>query len=113
MDEDRRRRIEDMLWMSQHQERILWVRECGHQMASIKVGMTREELLDVFTPDGGISGPTKGVFVYRRCPYFKVVVTFRPFREKDEQGRIKDPWHPQDIITEINGPFVLPWVGGA
>ena len=42
----------------------------------IKSGMTRAELLKVFTTEGGLSTATHRTFVYRGCPYIKVDVDF-------------------------------------
>ena len=42
----------------------------------IKPGMTRAELLKIFTTQGGIWSAMHRTFVYRGCPYIKVDVDF-------------------------------------
>jgi hypothetical protein len=67
---------------------------------SIKPGMTRADLLKVFTTEGGLSTQTWRTFVHSRCPYIKVDVEFAPTTSKQEQ--------PTDIITKISKPY-LAW----
>jgi hypothetical protein len=59
-------------------------------MQKIKVGMTRADLLKVFTTEGGLSTSLNRTFVYRDCSYIKVDVEFeavgRPARDAD--GRV-------------------------
>src|SRR5207245_3207432 len=59
------------------------------KIETIKPGMTREDLLSVFTTEGGLSTGLHRTFVSRDCHYFKVDVEFeavgRPNR--DEEGR--------------------------
>jgi len=43
---------------------------------TIKPGMTRSELLRVFTTEGGISTRTQRTFVLKQCPLIKVDVLF-------------------------------------
>src|ERR1700722_4644817 len=41
---------------------------------AIKPGMTRADLLTVFTVEGGISTRARRTYVYKLCPYIKVEV---------------------------------------
>jgi hypothetical protein len=66
----------------------------------IKSGMTRAELLTVFTTEGGLSTANHRTFVYRRCPYIKVDVDFTLSNPKQER--------PSDIISKISKPY-LDW----
>jgi hypothetical protein len=67
---------------------------------SIKPGMTRADLLKVFTTEGGLSTQIWRTYVYSRCPYIKVDVEFASTKSKQEQ--------PTDIITKISKPY-LAW----
>src|SRR5262245_26101560 len=84
-------------------ERVAWVGEALKRMQTIRVGMTRRELLVVFTTEGGLSTPLRRRFVSRDCPYFKVDVQFdavgRPSR--DQEGRMTMVEGEQDLIVQI------------
>jgi hypothetical protein len=70
----------------------------------IKPGMTRAELLKVFTTEGGLSTAVHRTFVYRGCPYIKVDVDFilsNPKRNIVEE-------QPTDTISKISKPY-LDW----
>jgi hypothetical protein len=70
----------------------------------IKPGVTRAELLKVFTTEGGLSWATHRTFVYRGCPYIKVEVDFTAADPKQKllvEG-------PTDIICNISKPY-LEW----
>jgi hypothetical protein len=68
----------------------------------IKPGMTRAQLLKVFTTEGGLSGPRWRKYVSRRCPIIKVDVEFKVSDPKQDGER------PGDIITKISTPY-LEW----
>ena len=70
----------------------------------IKPGMTRAELLKVFTTEGGVSSPTFRTFVYRGCPYVKVDVEFTLSDPK--QNVLEE--RPTDTISKISKPY-LAW----
>lgn len=79
-------------------------------MQSVKPGMTRAELLKVFTTEGGLSTGLQRTYVFRDCPYFKVDVEFdavgRPAR--DREGRITLGESDADVIRKISRPY-LDW----
>jgi hypothetical protein len=82
-------------------EHTKWAGEALRRMLTIKPGMSRGELLTVFTTEGGISTRTHRVYVSRECPYFKVTVEFRATasnRSAQEDNR--------DVILEISRPFL-------
>jgi len=79
-----------------------WVAECLKQTADIKPGMTRKQLLEVYTTEGGLSTRLWRRYVWRHCPYIKVDVKFKPL---DEQLLLE---HPADIIVSISKPY-LEW----
>jgi hypothetical protein len=77
-------------------------------MQAIRVGMTRADLLKVFTTEGGLSTGLQRTFVSRDCPYFKVDVEFtavgRPNRDRD--GRVTLVEGSRDIIVKISKPYL-------
>ncbi len=71
---------------------------------TLKPGMTRSELLKVFTTEGGLSTALHRTFVYRGCPYIKVDVDFR----LSDSGQNVLVEKPTDIIVKISKPY-LEW----
>lgn len=90
------------------QDHRAWVTQVLEKMETIKVGMTREALLKVFTTEGGLSTGLRRIFVSRDCPYFKVDVEFeavgRPDRDRD--GRVTLVEDNQDIIVKISRTYL-------
>jgi hypothetical protein len=70
----------------------------------IMPGMTRANVLKVFTTEGGLSTARHRTYVYRACPYIKVDVDFTPSDPK-QNGTEEQP---TDIITTISKPY-LEW----
>ena len=90
-----------------HSDHVAWVAESLERMQTIEPGMTRKQLLRIFTTEGGISTAKQRTFVSRDCPYFKVNVTFR--RATGSRGREHPDWLKEmddDVITTISGPFL-------
>jgi hypothetical protein len=89
---------------------IDWVKNSLSKIQTIRVGMTRGQLLEVFTTEGGLSTGLQRTFVFRECPYIKVDVKFtavgRP--ERDVEGRVTLEESNLDIIKEISLPY-LQW----
>jgi hypothetical protein len=87
---------------------VAWVAEALKRMETIKPGMTRKELLGVFTVEGGLYTPLHRTFVSRDCPYFKVDVEFeavgRPSRGAD--GRETMVEGERDRIVTISRPYL-------
>lgn len=76
-------------------------------VSSIQSGMTRTELLRIFTTEGGLSTRDEQRYVYRRCPYIKVMVTFRrPVDADDDWGGAPEEERAGDIILSISKPFL-------
>ena len=90
------------------EDHVAWVGEALKRMQTIKPGMTRKELLTVFTTEGGLSTPLRRTFVSRDCPYFKVDVEFeavgRPGR--DTEGRVTSVEGGLDRIVTISRPYL-------
>ena len=87
---------------SQAAERDQWVAQCYMNMETIKVGMTRANLMKVFTTEGGESTRERQTFVYPDCCYFKVDVRFEPIGPALGVERE----NPNDKITSISGPYI-------
>src|SRR6266478_3326498 len=90
------------------QDHVAWVAQALKQMQTVKPGMTRSDLLKVFTTEGGLSTGLHRTFVSQDCPYFKVDVEFeavgRPSR--DANGRVTLVEGSQDIIVKISRPYL-------
>ncbi len=70
-------------------------------IATIKPGMTRGQLLGLLRTEGGLYTRTQGRYVYKRCPYIKVIVKFEPTPTRDDIN-----FDPNDKIVEISKPFL-------
>jgi hypothetical protein len=90
------------------QDHVAWVAQTLKQMQTIKPGMTRTDLLKVFTTEGGISAALHRTFVNRDCPLFKIDVEFeavgRPNRDAD--GRETSVEGSRDTIVKISRPYL-------
>src|SRR5215216_5792725 len=90
------------------EEHNVWVAQSLKRMESVKPGMTRADLIKVFTVEGGLSTGLQRTYVYRECPYFKVDVEFaavgRPPR--DTNGRVTLVESDSDIIKSISRPYL-------
>ena len=81
-----------------------WLAKAMREMATIKPGMTRQDLLKVFQEEGGLSTRTQRRYVYRGSRYIKVDVTFEAVGVPED----KSAESPKDKITKISKPF-LEW----
>ena len=72
------------------------------QCKSIQPGMTRSDLSNIFSTEGGLSTVTHRTYVYRDCPYIKVDVDFAPSAPKQDVEKATD------IVTKISKPY-LDW----
>ena len=89
-------------------DHVAWVQQCLRRMETIKPGMTRTQLLDVFKTEGGLFTGLHRTFVSRDCPYFKVDVDFKPIGrpERDGEGRVTLDEDGRDFITNISRPYL-------
>ncbi len=85
-------------------ERTKWVAKVLRQIATIRPGMTRRELLKVFNTEGGLSTRFQQTYVYSECPYIKVDVRFKA--RNNERDSLHE--EPDDIIESISQPY-LAW----
>jgi hypothetical protein len=85
-------------------EHTEWIAKSLKEIESVKVGMTRVDLLKVFKEEGGISTRTWRRYAYRDCPYIKVDVEFEPVGELENKVNQSQ----KDKIIKISKPF-LEW----
>ena len=82
----------------------MWVEHSLHAMSTIKVGMTRQQLMKVFTWPGGAwsYSRTRQTFAYQDCPNFLVDVEFKSV------GALQKGWleSPHDRIVKISKPYI-------
>jgi hypothetical protein len=81
-------------------DRIAWVAESLKRMLTIKPGMSRDQLLRVFSTEGGISTAFQRTFVSRDCPFFKVDVTF------DRATGLNSNTNRSDVLRELDTDVV-------
>jgi hypothetical protein len=88
-----------------HTARVLHTLE---RMETIKPSMTREDLLKVFTTEGGLYTGLLRTFVSRDCPYFKVDVEFKASARSDidNTGFVTSVEDNRDIIVKISKPYM-------
>jgi hypothetical protein len=90
---------------SSSDDHIAWVVECLERMLTITPGISRSQLMQIFSTEGGISTALPRTFVSRDCPYFKINVRFR----RMDSGMNGSDWleeRDDDLITDISGPFM-------
>jgi hypothetical protein len=77
-------------------------------METVKAGMTRSDLLKVFTAEGGLSTGLQRTFVSRDCRYFKVDVEFEAVGRPghDAEGRVTLVEDPADRIVSMSRPYL-------
>ena len=92
------------------QEQTKWIAKSLKEIEKVKVGMSRADLLKVFTTEGGLSTGLNRTYVYRECPYIKVDVEFEPVGRPagDAEGRVTLIEADADVIKKISKPY-LEW----
>jgi len=89
-----------------------WVGAALLEIETVKVGMTRGQLLALFDTEGGVFSGLRRTYVYRRCPTIKVDVESeavgRPSR--DAEGRVTMVESDQDLIMKMSRPYLAPAV---
>lgn len=93
---------------SSPQDHVAWVAESLKQIQTIKPGMTRGDLLKVFTTEGGLSTGLQRTYVSQECPYFKVDVQFKAVGRPnhDADGRVTLQEDAKDVIVKISRPYL-------
>jgi hypothetical protein len=92
------------LRIQEGRKHLEWVEKSLKEMQTIKVGMTRDDLLKVFEEEGGLSTRKQQRYVYQECPYIKVDVEFEPVED------VNDGLTPykSDKIVKVSKPY-LEW----
>jgi hypothetical protein len=90
------------------QDHNAWVASALKKMESIRPGMTRKQLMPVFTTEGGLSTGLRRTFVSRDCPYFKVDVEFKAVGrpDRDKEGRVTTLEDSRDVIVNSSQPYL-------
>jgi hypothetical protein len=83
-------------------EHTEWVASVMDSIQTVKPGNTREDLLKVFTTEGGFSSRLHRTYVYKGCRYIKVTVEFEPVEKRDDSFTEM----PTDRIVKISTPFL-------
>jgi hypothetical protein len=84
------------------QERTKWIAKVMRQVTKIEPGMKRQDLLKIFTTEGGLSNRFQRTYVYSGCPYIKVNVRFKA--ASNEGNGLQE--EPDDIIESISQPYL-------
>ena len=77
------------------------IKDALADLKKIKPGMTRADLLNVLTTEGGFSTRTRRRYVYAKCPYIKVDVEFEKVGEEERFGESS-----KDKVTSVSQPFL-------
>ena len=80
------------------QEHAAWVASVLRATQTIKAGMTRSDLVKIFTTEGGLSTSFQRTYVYRECPFIKVDVKFTVSSHGQEL--------PTDKVGEVSRPYL-------
>ena len=83
-----------------------WIDQVLQSIATIQPGMTRQNLLNIFGEEGGLSTRTQRKYVYKQCPYIKVDVEFSPVEAASNPNASRYDESPDDKIVEISRPYL-------
>ena len=86
------------------QSHVEWVAATMKRMATVQVGMTRRQMLEVFTEEAGLSTPSRRTYVSRDCPYFKVDFEFQTVGSPSPTARLQED--PRDVIVAMSRPYL-------
>jgi hypothetical protein len=81
-----------------------WIEQVLADIGTIKVGMTRRDVLKLFNTDGGMYTRTQQAFIYKQCGAIKNVCTFKPAPDSLSES-------PDDVITQVSSPFLARPIG--
>jgi hypothetical protein len=79
-----------------------WLADALNEIMTIKVGMTRAQLLEILQPSGGFQPITTRTFTHRSSPYIKVDVVFEVQSKQGEGDKIS----ATDKIVSISRPYL-------
>jgi hypothetical protein len=83
------------------QEHTKWIASVMDSIHTIKPGMMRQDLMKLFTTEGGISTRSHRTYNYRQCAYIKVTIEFQPVDKPRDATEM-----PTDRIVSISNPFL-------
>ena len=83
------------------QEHTKWIASVMDSIHTIKPGMMRQDLMKLFTTEGGISTRSHRTYIYRQCAYIKVTIEFQPVDKPRDATEM-----PTDKIVSISNPFL-------
>jgi hypothetical protein len=83
------------------QEHAKWIVSVMDSIDTIKPGMMRQDLIKLFTTEGGISTRSHRTYIYRQCAYIKVTIEFQPVDKPRDATEM-----PTDKIVSISNPFL-------
>lgn len=87
---------------SNHDNHNEWLARSLTQIQSVKVGMSRRDLLDVFMTEGGLSSWNARKYAFKGSPYIKVDVVFQ--RRTSAGGGQRE--NLDDKIISISKPYI-------
>jgi hypothetical protein len=79
-----------------------WVASVLRSTSDIKPGMTRKDLLRVYTTEGGLSTRRQRTYVLKGCPGIKVDVEFVPVGNAQNAPNES----PHDKILKLSKPYL-------
>ena len=77
------------------------VKEALDDSLHIKVGMTRREVEKYFSPDGGLQSFSTTRYVYLKCEFIKVNISFKSALRGKQNLR-----SPDDIVENVSKPYL-------
>ena len=90
-----------------NRDHVAWTAGVLKRMGTIKPGMTRRDLLVVFTTEGGLSTRSRRTFVSRDCPFFKTDIEFQAVNRTNQEGSGGVSLESNDdIILKISTPYL-------
>lgn len=90
-------------------DHVRWVAATIQKMQTIQPGMSRAQLEQVFTTEGGLSTALQRTFISRDCRYFKVDVTFRHAASGIQNDHPRDTLLNEqldDVVVTISRPYL-------
>ena len=86
-----------------------WLSNRFKECQTVRVGMTRKEILEVYSYHSGLQGEIIGAsFSHRKCAYIQVDVDFTPAGgfKYDDEGRVLNEARYDDVISRISKPYL-------
>lgn len=83
------------------EEHRQWIGSVLQSVATIKPGMTRTDVLRLFSEEGGLSTRTQRTYVYQQCPYIKIDITFSPSSNSTSSAEM-----PDDVVVNLSRPYL-------